>query len=398
MKKIITLFVTLAVLSSAIFGETIGKRWFELKTDVPVYAGNNAIGVFDVLQEEVVIDLEKIANDLPEKGFVTILNTNPSFAVTLNILDVKAGIEAGVDVNGNIGLSKSLFEFIGTGNELNQDLVFGGGGNADVFAYTSFPVSFKIKKIEINVVPSLFTPVLHSEVSDTKCVVKNTEDGTISIDGTYNVLIQSCQSSATMNSDSKVNPNELLANVGADLRAGVKVPVLDKLKVTGNIAMPVVPGHLNSRMAANGTVSYAVNVLDSSKNKDFSYGMSEFTTTDDSSIIHRPMEMMGGVEWKPCQDFVTLKGSLGFGVRYPFTQSAYCFAQYNASATVQLKRILGLTFSTQYMNEVFKHEADLMFNVRLFELDTGVSLVGPDIKSSLSGKGFGAHVTFCFGF
>ena len=95
---------------------------------------------------------------------------------------------------------------------------------------------------------------------------------------------------------------------------------------------------------------------------------------------------------------VKIDGSIGCGVRYPCSKRAYFYPQYHAGASISLLRILGASVSTEYINEMFRHEAGMMFNVRALEIDTGVSLVGSDFKNSWRGKGFGAYFTFCFGF
>ena len=60
--------------------------------------------------------------------------------------------------------------------------------------------------------------------------------------------------------------------------------------------------------------------------------------------------------------------------------------------------MIGCWVKTQYLNELFKHEAGLILNFRVCELNLGVSLQGADFVNSFKGSGAGAFVNLAIGF
>lgn len=415
MKKIITCLFSLFVLTSVISAETIGKRIFEIRTDVDATAGNNAFGISSFFQEEAVLDFPKIYKDLPKKGFITCFSAEPDVAVTLNIFDVKAGLEAGLDFSGSLGFSKDFFKFLGVGNKLNEPMSYTGNGNLDAFAYFRAPVRFKVQDITVSATPSIFVPMLHAEMVDTGVTITNESDGSIAVNASYSMLFQSGFETSVVESKAYTGAfGSVFGTSGFDMEVGVKVPVLFGLQVTGDVHVPIVPGKMNSIVTARGSVDYNMTLLSSGSDSETDSESVPETVPEsdepaeepqlleilyDSRVerINRPLTMMAGVEWNPLLDMVRINGALGYGIRYPFSKKAHFYPQYHAGATVSLLRILGVSFSTEYMNEMFRHEVGMMFNVRALEIDTAVSLIGADFKNSWSGKGFGANVTVCIG-
>lgn len=399
MKKLITCIISFLILTSVISAETIGKRIFEIKMDIEAAASNNAFGISDFFQEETIIDLPKIYKDLPKKGFITSFNTDPDFSLSLNILGLKAGVDLGVDVSGSVNLSKDMFKLLGEGNKLNEPMEFTGGGKLDAFAYFKVPVNLKVKGITISAAPAVFVPVVHAEIVNTGVTVTNTDTGAITVDGTYAVLIQSALEADSIETRQiPTKPGDWLGTSGLDLALGVKVPLFMGLQVTGDVQVPLVPGKLASEAETHGGFSYAMNLLNKEDNKPFEFEKNDVKYESVTETINRPLTLMAGAEWSPVLDMVHLNGSIGWGIRYPFSKRAYFYPQYYAGARVSLLRIIGASFSTEYINEMYKHEASMMFNIRALEFDVGVSLTGADMKNSLSGKGFGAYITFCLGF
>ena len=399
MKKIVACIISLLILTSVVSAETIGKRIFEIKVDADVTATNNAFGISEFFQEEAVIDLPKIYKELPKKGFVTGFSEETNIALSLNILGVKAGFETGLDGNVTLGLSKDLFKFLGQGNKINEPMEFTSNSQVDLFAYFKTPVSFKVQGISISATPSIFIPLVHAEMGKSGATITNTEEGTIKIDGLYSLLVESGIDAGIIETgEFPESPSSILGTSGFDLALGVKVPLFLGLQVTGDVHLPVVPGKLVSKVETSGDFSCAINLMNPDENSPFNMNTGDIEIGTHTGSINRPLTMMAGVEWKPLLDMVKIDGSIGCGVRYPFSKRAYFYPQYHAGASISLLRILGASVSTEYINEMFRHEAGMMFNVRALEIDTGVSLAGSDFKNSLRGKGFGAYITFCFGF
>ncbi|MCQ2597217.1 MAG: hypothetical protein MJ181_05155 [Treponema sp.] len=403
MKKIISCLFALVVLSSAAFSESIGFRYFELKFDVPAAISNNALGTKDIFQEELVIDFDKIASSLPKDGFIVAANTKPSFAVSLNLESVSVGYEAGLEVYGSLNISRSIFDFLAKGNKLNEEISASASGNFDVFAFNRVPVQVCTDNYLIGVTPTVFTPVAHAEVTKTKVSVQNKADGTVAAKGEYEVAIMSAlQDESIKNEMYLENYNELFSNVGFDVGLSVNVPIIYGLEAKGIAQVPMVPGRLHSKAISKGSFAYDINLLDDEKSKNPEFKSEDLMVYSCNDTIHRPFELMGGVEYKPFVDgwnWLYVSGMVGLGVKYPFSSKAIAYPQYQAIGHIETPfSILGMTLSTEYMNQMFKHEIGFQLNARLIELDWGLSLCGADFAGSLAGKGYGVYMTLCMGF
>ena len=88
MKKRIVLFIALIIFSSFSFARGFFEgRFFEVKVEAPVSVNNNAFSVFEFLKKDVVIDLPKIADDMPESGWNLYLLTSPNVTTSIFIGD-----------------------------------------------------------------------------------------------------------------------------------------------------------------------------------------------------------------------------------------------------------------------------------------------------------------------
>ena len=82
---------------------------------------------------------------------------------------------------------------------------------------------------------------------------------------------------------------------------------------------------------------------------------------------------------------------LGFGVKYPWTEDAKAYVEYKASVETSIFNVIGVNFSSAYLNEVFIHQAGFMLNCRVLEFDFGVSAQGANFKKSCLGSGLGVY-------
>ena len=146
---------------------------------MPITVTNNAFSLKDILKEELVIDLAKIADEMPKNGYSVITTVNPSFGWNLNIKDFHFSSFVGVDTFEKFTISKDLFEFFGYGNELYEDLSVAMTTNVDVFAHLDTKASFKAGDFGISIEPSFFLPVAHATTEESKIVVKNDAEGNL---------------------------------------------------------------------------------------------------------------------------------------------------------------------------------------------------------------------------
>ena len=124
MKKFIASFILFFSVFSLSFADNfLSHRYFEIKVDTPFLFSNNTMMLSDFFQEQLVIDLAKIADSIPDDGFNISSKASPSVAITINLKNgPKIGYLSGIDFYGSMGISKSLFDFLGYGNELNETI------------------------------------------------------------------------------------------------------------------------------------------------------------------------------------------------------------------------------------------------------------------------------------
>lgn len=399
MKKLLSVFTISAVLFGTAFAENFfSQRFFELKVDVPVDVSNNTLGLLDIFQEELVIDLNEFANGMPKDGFITTVNANPQVELNLNLKRLHAGgsIVAGAEVFGQIGLSKDIFDFICNGNEIGEEIKVEGLIRGDAFGFASVNAHFKKGDYGFSITPTFFVPLFHTFSNTAKVSVLNTEEGDIIVD---------LDGEATIFSFMDVgNENQMLINGGFDIGASVSYYGLNMLQLTGSIRMPIAPGTLNYSSVEKFGMHYetSINSLmggeQSENNKPFDQGLSKWT--DANYKINRPFKLNGMVEFKPLGNLLVLNGGLGLGVRNPFSdfeEEVRPFGEYYLGAAVNLLGLVGASISTEYTNMIYKHQISGYFNVRLFELDFGVSTQSANFATSFKLAGFGAFVNFAIG-
>lgn len=79
MKRIFCLLIiAFSLCSTTIAGGFFTNRFFEYKICIPADVSNNSFAISDFLQKNVVIDLKKLADDVPSSGFGGIVATNPN--------------------------------------------------------------------------------------------------------------------------------------------------------------------------------------------------------------------------------------------------------------------------------------------------------------------------------
>jgi hypothetical protein len=125
--------------------------------------------------------------------------------------------------------------------------------------------------------------------------------------------------------------------------------------------------------------------------------------------IHRPMKIGISADFHPFGTLLTTSGYFGLGFRHPFSavinkvttgglDETQFYVDYSVAGRLSLWNILSLSLSHSYMDQVFKNQVALEVNIRLVEVDAGVSFQSPSFTKSFSGAGVGAFVTVCVGF
>ena len=433
MKKIALSFVLFISLISASFAENFfAHRFFEIKVDVPVNVSNNLVALKDILQETAVIDLREIANNVSFDGASIKANAFPTFGIKLDIpRGLILGLSVGAQADVGVGLSKDLFEFLGKGNvDMGNEFEMKASNTyADVFATATLNGGWNFKKSRLEVSATLFNSLAHFDASDTTArIYMDDESNTTGFEAKVNA-----KGYTAVNTEEISNVNALLnsinGNMGFDLGAKYQRDLSRYLTVGASIQMPIVPSRLN----IGYTVEYDYNKefnLDEMIGKDGDSGGSsqsgsevpkmeedeEKSTSflgdpvllDTPYSIHRPMKIGVSADFHPFGTLLTTSGYLGLAVRHPFASAinqanggvneTQFYVDYSIAGRLSLWNILSLSLSHSYMDQIFKNEFAVALNIRLVEVDAGVSFQSPTFTKSFTGAGVGAFVTVCVGF
>ena len=375
----------------------LSERFFEIQIGVPADFSNNAISLDDIFKKELTLDLAKIANEMPSEGLNLIVDAKPYVAINLNIAFIHIGMSAGVDVYEKMGISKDFFDFLGKGNEVGETLTFDFNNYTDLFAFCEADVGIDFSNFSIHVTPSLFVPIFSSSGSVAKVTFLNDEEGNINLNMNTNFSVYSNFDKYDENflSDLFSNGNGFDVGVSASLSFG------RKLVFSGKARIPIVPGSYQYKYSSYYEATTTMNLLDSSLNSSETNGnIKDFSkeVLEEKIYINRPMKFNLYADYLLVGNVLKLRAGGGMGVFRPFLTDSFTYPEYYFSAGINLFDFIKASISTEYTSQIFKHQIALGINVRLIELDCGVSLQSTDFMKSFSNNGFGAYAIVSIGF
>jgi hypothetical protein len=422
MKKTFSIFIVLVSLLLPLSAFTLdplhpSHRYFEAGFDVQAAATNNYFDVKSLLVKNLVIDLKKIADEMPSNGLV--VNAFVAAPESFWNLNLKNGFHLGSafgiegNVTGNIG--SNLFDLLGYGNADSTTTDVSGYIKADVFAYYNVSAGFKLDRLRITVTPALFVPVIHAETTSMNASIQNPADGSVQVvANALGTVYSFTDISAFVNQtnlDSEKIIYNALSSVGFDLSGAVELPVLSYLQAGAYARIPIVPGHLQYTTSGTATLKYTAESLTdiAGGNGESSADISDITYGRDSYYISRPLRIGAESAFRPFGNWFSLNTLLGFGIQYPYTADYKFYPEYSIGIETNLFKIIGMSVSTSYLSQMFIHKINFMFNFRIMELNVAALLAGAggaetladfgsEFTNSFKGTGTGAQVSVCFGF
>ena len=407
MKRIISLIISALILVNAVFaGNFFANRFFEVKVDVPVGISNNVFAAGDFLKKDLVIDLEKIADSIPAPGLTAIVATNPEVSVNFNIAAVSFGVNAGVDIYSKLNVSKDLFNFLFKGYHAGEELVVELADPVlDTYVYAEVPFALRLKKFSLNVTPGVFYPIAILDNCNIKATASNNQNGDIHANLDADINLYTSSFFAPMIDSSYAGPktdiNGLIKNLGFDLTANVTVPFTKRLSLSVDGRFPLVPAKLDANLNVKAKYDVSGNIMDLAGGGSVKQTPMETTMTtsplNDLYKVNRPLKLNAYFNYKPF-GFLRFKAGGGFGIRRVGSENPLAYPEYYADCTVSLFEMLRATLSTEYTDLLFKHQLEAVVNLRLVDLDAGVSFQASNFLSSFKLAGLGAHVGVIIGF
>ena len=300
---------------------------------------------------------------------------------------------------------------------------------ADVFAVTAITGGWNKKNSKIEITGNLFSSIAHFDASDSSAkIYMNDETNKTGFEANIEA-----KGYTIVDADQLSDINSVLGsvkgNLGFDIGAKYQRDLFRFLTVGGSAQIPIVPSKLSVGYSVeyNYNKEFDLNTLigkesDSSESTETAAEKpkQEEEEEEDTSFlgkptilttpyaIHRPLKLGVSADFHPFGTLLTTSGYLGIAFRHPFASAinkanggeneTHFYVDYSIAGRVSLWNILSLSLSHSYLDEIFKNEIALALNIRLAEVDAGVSFQSPTFVKSFSGAGIGAFVTVCIGF
>jgi hypothetical protein len=376
------------------------RRYVEFGVEADVGFANNFLGVGDVLQKNITVNLKEIGDKINDNGMdlnfelgtKVFLNVNLTETWGFDLFSTVAG-----SINGNI--PKSIFTLASEGNlkshSSSGDITAFGG----VFADANVDVHARIlqNKLKISVIPSMFVPLVYIPKSGFHYDLQ--ADGTLKVSGGGQIDVYS---PVSLENIQVSDISSALDAKGFDLSLNGEYRLFDFLDVGAMIThIPLVAATLNNKMSVSlkdGTIVNGEDLI--SKIKD---GLGEIIDSPDLKYSHtkgeiavrRPLRFDIYADYKPFKSkLVVIRPKVGLTTLTPEETP-----RFNATLKAELNTAFFLLhLGTGYDELLWRHSLMLGFNLRVFELDIGVNLRSQDFVKSFSLNGAGAFVGVRFGF
>lgn len=394
MKKLLLILSVLFSFSSGLFAfDFFGDRFFEIQAGAKLGLSNNSMLLGDFLQEELVLDLNEIADQVPSSGFNISGNVLPSFHTKLNVAVVSLAVNLGVDASASAVIGKDIFDFLGKGYNINDTIEANIGANVDVFAFANVDVGIKLKKFRLTVTPAVFLPIISTSSSAGTVSVTNDSSGNVTMRYDMNVNVYSQIDIINR----AYNIQEMIQNAGYDVSGALTIPFGDKLLATAKARIPMVPGKATYLTNVSSSFVFEGNIVSGNYTQS-NTGFELTSGTTDGYSVHRPLKAGLYLDYLPLGNFLDLTFGGGIGIRHPFTDTYKIYPEYTFGLTMNVIKIIKLGLSTEYTDQVFIHQLGLALNLRFLEIDAGVSAQSANFFKSFTGSGFGAYAFATFGF
>lgn len=404
MKKKIS-FVLIILMTSLLFSKSFfGTRYFETKVDVPFNFSNNTLGLFDIFQKELVIDLSKIANEMPKNGLTSILNASPNYGFTLNINDYFIlSPKIGLDIYGSANISKSFFDFVGNGNQLGEKMDFSASANADVYASASVLIGMKVRKLRIGVSPQVFIPLYTAAADNVNLTVENSQNGDVKIHGNGDIVLYTNLYGLDANVEDYSEQlskliDSLYSSMGFDLAGYFGWDFSKSLSLDFNYQVPIRYGLYRFKSNYNMNFNFETSVSELANGNIIKDYKTETASENVNFKIYRPMKFNIAIKYAPFDSLLTLNIKGGVGVYHPFMNDFVVYPEYFAGIKVSCIGLISAQFSTEYIDRIFSHTLSTSLNLRLVQVDVGFSLSSSDFLSTFKATGVGGFVSVAVGF
>lgn len=387
------------------------SRYFEIGTDSDETIANNAFGLKDVLQKNIVLDLTKLAKDLSSSGFTAGIHSKDRLFINLNLSSrFRFSIFTEVEENAYMNISKDLFEILGEGLSKNQSKTVDVEGYGDIYTNIGFSFQTLIKSYGVKITPVYFIPLLHIPKTTATGKITTSQSGAIRAEAeSYVDIYTSVDMHDFMENEKKIDNLDLtagnfLSNGGFDLSLEIERNWLNPLNAGLYARIPIFAGTLKHKMSTKVYAwAYETNALgyfDNTEDHDTDYGHTDFQYYDETYKVYRPLKLGLNATYMPFGDWFKIKPAFGFALRNPYTSGQRKFyLEYALDLRISLvKHIFNFNLGTAYQNQIFQQRFGFGLNFRVIEILAQASICGTSFTSSFTRKGYGGYVGLRIGF
>lgn len=398
MKKLVTTCLVLLATTLASADLYQQNRWIEFGLSGMAGASNSYFSITDVLKTHVVIDLRKIAEEMPQNGWNldAVIDARAFFNLNFG-RHFRLGFFSGVEGSGNVHFSNDLFALLGKGYNVGESKDFKIQSNGDIFAVTGFSFATRLYDFGITVTPAYVVPIVHIAEAMATVSFTNHANGYTRVEARAPVDIYTIIDMGD-NDDGSTSEqiSTAVRNGGFDLSLAVERQVLRTLDVGMSVRIPIVPGHLHYRMETNMyarfTESNMLGFLEGTEEQSYEHGVDDVVYSCASVKVHRPFRLGTEAAWRPFGKWMVFRQELALVVRNPYTSDSHVYPEYSLSAECSLFNIFTLNTATAYRNCVFEQSLGFMINARLLEIDMGAAFRSADFANSFNYTGAGVFV------
>jgi len=391
------------------------RKYFEIGFDVGAGFDNGLAGINDVFQKNIVIDLSKIAQSVPEDG--SGLNIDLSFDVFMNIKNIPIGkglwgfgFNVSVDGGVNLNIPKSLFELIAEGNTENHDasgqITASGGIFTEIGLTGSAKYKVGGKPLYIGVKPSVFIPAVYVSPGSGISYHLNTEkDGRegLFIETAGEISVYTAISFEDVASFDEIEPlSYIYGPSGFDLSLEGEYAFSPFLDIGGSFShIPFVAATLTNEMKMSleqFSIGFAGEDLISGEEPETPEPeFNAIYNTNASKNVRRPLRLDLYARYKPFKsEALVIKPNVGFSANINKGDEKWYF---NGGLELKLNLInlFVITLGSSYHEEFWKQRAGIALNLRALELDLQAAVRDKTFDGCFKGRGFEVNVGMRFG-
>jgi len=391
------------------------RQHFEFGFDIGAGIDNGLAGLNDVLRKQIVFDLSKIAQGVPQEG--TGLNFGLSFDLFMNVKNIPIGegfwdfgFITNVDGGINVNMPKSMFTLVAEGNAGQHDtsgkISAAGGIYTEIGLTGSAKYEVGGRILYVGLKPAIYTPAAYvkpsSGISYHLYTEKNGKEGLfLDTEGEINVYIPT--------PFDNIEPGRFIFGPsGFDLSLEGEYALFPFLDVGGSFShIPFAPAVLTNVMKM-GMKEFNLELA----GEDFIGGKDQGVKEPDipkldfndpvyeknvKKEVHRLFRFDVYARYKPFNsELLALIPNIGFSANVNKGDGKGYFNA-GLEARLNLINLFTIYVGSGYQEEVWKQRAGFNLNLRAFELDLEAALRDQTFDGCFMGRGFGLNLGMRFG-